>query len=106
MDDRRGREIAVELDIDFTRSGGVAGLVLQQRFRGVRLNDDDELVWLGPEPPSSQDTSGADRFVYAMVFHQPDCVRELTVSEQDLDERSRPLIERLTELARRGDDCA
>ncbi len=105
MGHRWGGDIAVELDIDFTRSGGVAGMVIHQRFTGIRLDDDEESVWLGPHPPSSHDTAGADRFVYAVVLYQPDDVRELVIAEPDLDERSRPLIERLTELARRGDNC-
>lgn len=93
--------MTTHLDIEFTRSGGIAGITLYAHVTDVSLDDDEAVFWLGPEPPTVSACEPApDRFVYTLIFHQPDDAREVTLAEPDLDDRSRPLVQRLTEVAR------
>lgn len=101
MGRRRGGAVATHLDIEFTRSGGFAGITLYAHVTDVALNEAEAAFWLGPEPLASEACEPQpDRFTYTLVFHRSEEDREVTLAEPDLDERSRPLVERLTEVAR------
>jgi hypothetical protein len=69
----------------------------------VVLDDAEVSTWLSDEPPgTTPDEIPPDRFVYEIVFHRGAGIRRIILCESDLDERSRPLVERLAELARAG----
>lgn len=100
MGDGGGDAVGECLDIEFTRSGGFAGLVLSRYLRAVELDDDDVAVWLTGDGPSCELADPQpDRFVYELVFHTGEGPHTVVMPEQQLDDVSRPLIERLTELA-------
>ncbi len=100
MVDGRSDTIGECVDIEFARSGGFAGLVVHRYLPAVELDDDEVALWLsGDGRLSGTCHPEPDRFVYELVFHTPDGPHAVVMPEQALDDRTRPLIERLTELA-------
>ena len=87
------------VDIEFTRSGGVAGIVLHGRLTDVALSEDEEAMLMTPAPPAPAELP-VDRFVYDIVMHADREEHRVQWSEPDLDDRTRPLVDRLAELVR------
>ena len=99
------------LHIDFERSGGFAGLSLKASVDADNLPLDqagelDALLRAAdffslPERPA-QPGSGADRFQYDITVTQGGRRHSVSIGESGLPPALRPLIDRLTDLARKG----
>jgi hypothetical protein len=94
--------------IQFTRSGGLSGLLTQVQLDLGELPDDEraELEHLVEDArffaqPSRQRGPRPDAFQYIIVVERGDERHEVLADERAMAAELRPLVERLTRLARR-----
>lgn len=94
--------------VEFQRSGGFAGTSLTTRVDTeelpppeaeelARLVERADLQTLAKRPPGP---GRADRFQYDLAITLEDRRYEVTLGETEVPETARPLLDRLTELAR------
>jgi len=94
--------------IDFERTGGFAGMILQAIIDTNELPEEEanELRQLIEEanffalPPTIKSASGADQFTYRLTVIASVRQHSVEVSDGAVPDSMRPLINRLTTLAR------
>jgi hypothetical protein len=99
------------LQIEFQRSGGVAGAILTTTVDARELREADaaeltELVGRADIPALAESAGGPgagrpDRFQYDLSITIDDRRYEVSLGEAEVPETLRPLLDRLLELARR-----
>lgn len=90
------------LTIHFHRSAGPGRDELSGTFREFVLDADDDRVWLGTERLSSRLAGRSDRVpTYEITFRRGGERRHVVLSDDDLDARLRPLVDRLVQLCER-----
>jgi hypothetical protein len=100
------------LQIEFERSGGVAGVALRKSVDAGDLPQPEaeelrNLVERADIPALAERSRGPgpgrpDRFQYDLTVTLDDRRYQMTVGEADLPESLRPLVDKLLTLARRG----
>ncbi len=90
------------LDIRFTREGG-GHLDLRRTFTDVTLDADDVRTWLGTEPPleGRRIHHMPEVATYRLEFRRGSERRVVTLTDDDLDAHTEPLVSRLVALAER-----
>jgi len=99
------------LHIDFERTGGFTGMRLSATIDSESLDDDQinalldqlESANFFDLPPKLDDQSGGpDRFCYRLSVHTDEQENTVEISETAVPEPLRPVLQQLTELARKG----
>ncbi|MGH2773525.1 MAG: protealysin inhibitor emfourin [Actinomycetota bacterium] len=98
-----------QVRVEFQRSGGFAGMTMKATVDTAELSEEEARVlremvekvdWDRAGQNKTMPTRGADRFQYDFVVTRGERCYELTLPEAAVPDELKPLVERMTELAR------
>lgn len=86
--------------MELARSGGVAGITLRASFQSADLDPQemariDHILAQGQDAAGAARSRGPDRFTYELTVQDADGPRSVSMGEEDLDQDSRRLLDKL-----------